>query len=594
MFLKCHPRIKDGKEHRYWSVVENRRCGRGRVVQRDVLYLGEINDSQRESWCRTIEVFDEKRERTMPLALFPADRQLPNFAAGFGVQVRLKEMELHRPRQWGACWLACHLYEQLGLDDFWAECLPDSREGTCWQHILQTLVCYRLIDPGSEWRLHRQWFGQSAMGDLLDEDFSLVEKNALYRCLDKVLKHKEQLFGHLRQRWQDLFGARFEVLLYDLTSTYFESDPPFEETDKRRFGYSRDKRPDCVQVLIGLIITPEGFPLAYEVLAGNTSDKTTLRQFLRKIEEQYGKAERVWLMDRGVPTEEVLTEMRSSVPPIYYLVGTPKGRLSKLEADLLERPWQSVRPGVEVKVLPQENELYVFAQSHARLNKERAMRRRQLKALCKRLGQLQQMKLKARELLIKLGEAKGRYRTAWSLMDIQLPEPTTEGIASFRFALNRQKLRIARRREGRYLLRTNLCGRDPAQLWEFYIQLVEIEAAFKNLKDDLALRPIFHQLEHRIEAHIFVAFMAYCLHVTLRARLRPLAPGLSPRAVLDKFAAIQMLDVHFPTTDGRTLILSRYTHPEPDHKLLLEQLKLTLPTQPPPRISSRGKLLNQD
>jgi len=592
--LRCHARIKDGKEHRYWSVVENRRCGRRRVVQRQVLYLGEINNTQHESWCRTIEVFDEKRERTMPLALFPADRKLPNFAADFGVQVRLKEMELHRPRQWGACWLACELYEQLGLDEFWAGCLPDSREGTCWQHILQTLVCYGLIDPGSEWRLHRQWFEQSAMGDLLDEDFSLVEKNALYRCLDKVLGHKEELFGHLRQRWQDLFGARFEVLLYDLTSTYFESDPPFEETDKRQFGYSRDKRSDCVQVVIGLIVTPEGFPLAYEVLPGNTSDKTTLRKFLRKIEEQYGKAERIWLMDRGVPTEEVLSEMRSSVPvPIYYLVGTPKGRLSKLEAELLQRPWQSVRPGVEVKVLPQENELYVFAQSQDRLKKERAMRRRQLKALWRRLGQLQQMKLTARELLLKLGEAKGRYRAAWRLMDIQFPKPTTIGIASFSFALNRQKLRIVRRREGRYLLRTNLLGRDPAQLWQFYIRLVEIEAAFKNLKDDLALRPIFHQLERRIEAHIFVAFLAYCLQVTLRARLRPLAPGLTPRAVLEKFAAIQMLDVHFPTTDRRTLILSRYTHPEPDQKILLEQLKLTLPDQPPPRISSRRKLLEQ-
>jgi len=285
--------------------------------------------------------------------------------------------------------------------------------------------------------------------------------------------------------------------------------------------------------------------------------------------------------------------MRSSDPPIYYLVGTPKGRLSKLEEDLLERPWQSVRPGVEVKVLPQENELYIFAQSQDRLHKERAMRRRQLKALWKRLGQLQKMKLKARELLLKLGEAKGRYRAAWRLIDFQLPEATTDGIATFSFALNRQKLRQARRREGRYLLRTNLCGRDPAQLWEFYIQLVEIEAAFKNLKDDLALRPIFHQLEHRIEAHIFMAFIAYCLHVTLRARLRPLAPGLTPRAVLDKFATIQMLDVHFPITDGRTLILSRYTHPEPDHRLLLEQLNLTLPAQPPPRISSRGKLLSQ-
>jgi transposase len=527
MFLKCHPRAKDGKEHRYWSIVENRRCGRGKIVQRHVLYLGELNDTQRESWCRSIEVFDENRERTMRLALFPADRQLPNFAARFGVQVRLKEMELHRPRQWGACWLACDLYEQLELDDFWAQRLPDSREGTSWQHILQTLVCYRLIDPGSEWRLHRQWFEQSAMGDLLDEDYSLVEKNSLYRCLDKVLKHKEELFGHLRQRWQELFGARFEVLLYDLTSTYFESDPVFEEPDKRRFGYSRDKRSDCVQVVIGLIITPEGFPLAYEVLPGNTSDKTTLRSFLRKIEEQYGKAERVWLMDRGIPTEEVLAEMRSSDPPIYYLVGTPKGRLSKLEEDLLERPWQSVRPGVEVKVLPKEDELYLFAQSRDRLNKERAMRRRQLKALWMRLKQLQKMKVTARQLLLKLGEAKGRYPAAWRLVDFQLPEARTEGMATFSFALNRQKLRQARRREGRYLLRTNLCGREPAELWQFYIQLVEIEAAFKNLKDDLALRPIFHQLEHRIEAHIFVAFIAYCLHVTLRARLRlPAARGV--------------------------------------------------------------------
>ena len=594
MFLKCHSRVKDGKVHRYWNIVENRRCGRDKYVQRQVLYLGEINDTQRENWCRTIEVFDENREQTMPLALFPADRQLPNFAAGFGVQVRLKEMELHRPRQWGACWLACYLYEQLQLDEFWAERLPDSREGTCWQHILQTLVCYRLIDPGSEWRLHRQWFEQSAMADLLDEDYSLVEKNSLYRCLDKVLQHKEQLFGHLRQRWQDLFSARFEVLLYDLTSTYFEGDPVFGELDKRQFGYSRDKRPDCVQVVIALIITPEGFPLAYEVLPGNTSDKTTLRAFLRKIEEQYGKAERVWLMDRGVPTEEVLAQMRSSDPPIYYLVGTPKGRLSKLEADLLERPWQSVRPGVEVKVLPQENELYLFAQSQDRLNKERAMRRRQLKALWKRLGQLQQMKLNARNLLLKLGEAKGRYPTGWRLIDIQLPEPAAAGNSTFGFALNRQKLRQVRRREGRYLLRTNLCEREPAELWQFYIQLVEIEAAFKNLKNDLALRPIFHQLEHRIEAHVFVAFIAYCLHVTLRARLRPLAPGLTPRAVLDKFATIQMLDVLFPTTDGRTLILSRYTYPEPDHKLLLEQLKLILPAQPPPRISSRGKLLSHN
>lgn len=590
MYLRCNRRVKDGKEHCYWNIVESKRCAGGKVVQRQVLYLGEINDGQREAWCRVIEAFDETTKERIQLALFPAERTVPEYARGYGMQVRLEAMELHRPRQWGACWLACHLYEELELDRFWEDRLTDSREGTSWRHILQTLVCYRLIEPGSEWRLHRLWFEKSAMGDLLGEDYALVEKNALYRCLDKVLEHKRALFDHLTERWQDLFGARFDVLLYDLTSTYFESDPPTDEKDKRRYGYSRDKRSDCVQVVIALIVTPEGFPLAYEVLPGNTADNTTLREFLNKIEAQYGKAERIWVMDRGIPTEKVLSEMRRSTPPVDYLVGTPKGRLTQLEQKLLNLPWQAVRPGVEVKLLPQEQELYVLAQSQDRIHKERAMRRRQLGALVKRLKQLQQMKLRStQKLLLKLGAAKGRYPAAWRLIDIDIPKPPH---TRFAFRLNRKKLRAVRRREGRYLLRTNLCGREPAELWQFYIQLVEIEAAFKNLKDDLKLRPIYHQLQHRIEAHIFVAFMAYCLHVTLRARLRPLAGGLTPRSVLDKFSAIQMLDVQFPTTDGRTLVLSRYTEPNTDHKILLEQLKLTLPPQPPPRITEGGKLLH--
>ncbi|HWN09825.1 MAG TPA: IS1634 family transposase, partial [Pyrinomonadaceae bacterium] len=320
-------------------------------------------------------------------------------------------------------------------------------------------------------------------------------------------------------------------------------------------------------------------------------DSTTLREFLDKIEKQYGKAERIWVMDRGIPTEEVLTEMRQSDPPVYYLVGTPKGRLSKLEQELLSVPWQAVRSGVEVKLLAREQELYVLAKSHPRIDKERAMRRRQLRALFKRLKELHQMKFNSSQtLLLKLGAAKGKYPAAWRLIDIAMPtsEPRSTNV-TFSFQLNRQKLAEVRRREGRYLLRTNLSGKDPAQLWQFYIQLVEIEAAFKNLKDDLQLRPIYHQLQSRIEAHIFVAFMAYCLHVTLRARLRPVAAGLTPRSVLDKFATLQMLDVKFPTTDGRTLILSRYTEPDTDHNLLLEQLKLTLPPQPPPRITAGGQ-----
>ena len=587
MYLRFARRIKDGKERRYWSIVESQRCAGGKVVQRPVLYLGEISDSQREEWCRVIEVLDQEDDKYRQLALFPADRGVPEHARDYSVQVRLAAMALHRPRQWGACWLACQLYGQLGLDRFWAARLPDSREGTCWKHILQTTVCYRLIDPGSEWRLHRLWFEQSAMGDLLGEDYSLVEKNALYRCLDKLLPHKEALFSHLRQRWHDLFNAEFDILLYDLTSTYFECDPPDSDADKRRFGYNRDKRNDCVQVVIALVVTPDGFPLAYEVLPGNTADNTTLRLFLQKIEAQYGKARRIWVMDRGIPTEENLSEMRKADPPIGYLVGTPKGRLTKLEKALLKLPWQEVRKGVDVKLLPRDEELYVLARSHDRVLKERGIRRRKLKWLWARLKEISAMQLSRDELLMKLGAARAKAPKAWRLVDVEV---ASQGV-TFSYALNRKKLKIVRGREGRYLLRTNLCGKDPAELWRFYIQLTEIEAAFKNLKDDLELRPIYHQLIQRIEAHIFVAFLAYCLHVTLRARLKPLASGLTPRAVLDKFAAIQMLDVHFPITDGRTIILTRRTELNADQKLLARQLKLDLPPQLPPRITATGHVV---
>jgi transposase len=333
---------------------------------------------------------------------------------------------------------------------------------------------------------------------------------------------------------------------------------------------------------MALIVTPQGFPLAYEVLAGNTADNTTLKGFLHKIESQYGKAQRIWLMDRGIPTEEVLEQMRQADPPIQYLVGTPKGRLNRLENQLLDKPWYSARPGVLVKLLPQQGELYLLAHSADRVAKERAIRRRQLKWLWARLKQLSAMTLTREQLLMKLGAAKQKVPSAWRLIEIEV----TKQQASFTYRLHRQKLRSARRREGRYLLRTNLTETDPAKLWSLYLQLVAVEEAFKNLKGDLAIRPIFHQHEQRIEAHIFVSFLAYCVHVTLTQRLRTLAPGLTARSVLEKFAAVQMIDVHLPTTDGRQLTLTRYSQPEPELQLLLDKLKLELPPQFPPRISA--------
>jgi len=584
MFLRCTRRFKDGKEHRYFSLVENRRCANGKVVQHTVLYLGEINDSQKEQWIRAIEVFDEDRGSQHTLSLFNADRPLPK-AGEAEVAVRLNEFEMHRPRQWGGCWLFTELWQELDLESFWAPRLGISREGTCWEHVLQALCCYRLLDPGSEWRLHRTWFEQSALGDLLQEDFRLAAKDTLYRCHDRLLEHKAAFFTFLRQRWQDLFGVKFEVLLYDLTSTYFESDPPFEEEDKRRYGYSRDKRSDCVQVVIALVLTPEGFPLAYEVMPGNTSDKTTLREFLQKIEALHGKADRIWIMDRGIPTEAVLEEMRRSDPPVQYLVGTPKARVGKLEAALLERPWQGAREGVDVKLLADTDELYVLARSKDRVAKERSMRRRELKRLWARLAELKAMKIPRDALLLKLGAAKARSPKAWRLVEVEV---SAEGQLHYR--LRKEKLREATRREGRYLLRSNLNDKDPAKLWQLYMLLVEVEEAFKNLKGDLAVRPIYHQLESRIEAHIFIAFIAFCLHATLRHKLRCKAPGLTPRSVFEQLKAIQMLDVHFPTTDGRTLIFNRYTMPNKTQKLLLAQLGLELPPQSPPRITSQRDL----
>ncbi len=585
MFLRHKIRRKDGKEHRYWSVVENRRVGSGRTVQRHVLYLGEINDTQRTAWCRTIEAFDEGGQHAKQIALFPEDRAAPPLDCDV-VHVRLSGMRLRRPRQWGACWLACHLWEQLQLDEFWAGRLAASREGTRWFNVLKTLVSYRLIDPGSEWRLHRQWYEQTALGDLLGEDFGLVSKDNLYRCLDKLLAHKTELFGFLQQRWKALFQAEFDVLLYDLTSTYFESDPP--EAGKRRFGHSRDKRSDCVQVVIALVVTPDGFPLAYEVMPGNTSDKTTLRDFIQRIEAQYGKVGRTWLMDRGIPTEVVLAEMRAAETPSYYLVGTPRGRLNQMEQSFVSLPWTAARGSVQVKLAEQDGELYVLARSGARRDKEQAIRRRRLKKLLKRLHELRQQKLTRDQLLIKLGAAKKEAGAAvYRIIDIQLPEtdqPVTP--ETFGFRLNWPRLREARRREGSYLLRTNLTASDAAQLWTLYMQLIEVEQAFKELKGDLAIRPIYHQTDARIEAHIFVAFIAYCLQITLKQRLRSLAPGLTPRSVLDKMAAMQMLDVHLPTTDGRTIVLSRYTEPEADQAILLQLLKISLPAQPPPRITA--------
>ena len=584
MFLRSTNRRKDGKDHRYFSVVENRRVPGGKSVQRTVLYLGEINDQQQVAWRKTLQVFDEQEQRYTALSLFPDDREIPSDAVD-SVAVRLSGLELRRPRTFGSCWLACDLWHQLGLDEFWQERLPEAREAVRWEKVLRLLVVNRLLDPGSEFHVHRQWFVDSSMDELLQADFEVAEKDRLYRCLDRILKHKQELFVWLKQKWSDLFGADFEVLLYDLRSTYFEGE--MERNPKAKRGYSRDGRPDCLQLVIALVVTPDGFPLAYEVLNGNTSDRATLKNFLSKIENTYGKARRVWIMDRGIPSEALLKEMREPERQTYYLVGTPKGKIHQHEKKWLELPWQEVRDSVQVKLYEQDGELYVLAKSQGRQAKEMAMRRKRLARLLRKLRAMRKSLPKRDQLLLRIGAAKKEAGRAFNFVKIRLPQQdevvTRE---TFSFEVDKPKLKAAQQRDGHYLLRSNLTSEDPAVLWTRYVQLTQIEAVFRSLKSELGIRPIYHQLEHRADAHVLIAFLAYCLQVTLKNRLMIHAPGLTPAAVLEKLATIQMVEVWIPMQDGRWLMLPRHTQPENDVQALLDKLQIQLPSQPPPRIKA--------
>jgi transposase len=592
MFLRSTNRSKDGKDHRYFSVVENRRVPGGKTVQRTVLYLGEINDQQQAAWRKTLDVFDEEQQRYTTLSLFPEDRELPADALD-SVQVRLSGLELRRPRSFGNCWLACELWHELGLDEFWRQRLPEGREGVSWEKVLQLLVVNRLLEPGSEFRVHRQWFVDSAMDELLGENFAVAEKDRLYRCLDRILEHKQELFVWLKKKWADLFAADFEVLLYDLTSTYFEGQ--MEQNPKAKRGYSRDHRPDCLQLVIALVVTPDGFPLAYEVMNGNTSDRTTLRGFLKQIEDTYGKAQRVWVMDRGIPSEAMLQEMREPQRQTFYLVGTPKSRIQQHEQKWLDLPWQKVRDAVEVKLYEHEGELYVLAKSQGRQAKEMAMRRKRLARLLRKLRAMRRSLPQRDQLLLRIGAAKKQAGRAFGFVKIQLPKADQQVTReTFRFQLDKAKLQAAQQRDGHYLLRSNLTAEDPAVLWARYVQLTQIESVFRTLKSELGIRPIYHQLEHRADAHVLIAFLAYCLQVTLKNRLLVHAPGLTPAAVLAKLATIQMVEVWIPMLDGRWLVLPRHTQPDKDVQAVLDHLRLTLPSQPPPRIkASQAPLLPQ-
>ena len=586
MFLRATTRKKDGKEHRYFSVVENKRVSGGRVLQRHVLYLGEINSSQELAWRRSIEVLDEATHGARTLALFPEDRCEGVVPDESIVRLKLAQLRLERPRQWGACWLTLKLWQQLGLDEFWGERLAPSRKGTRFDQVLFVLVAYRLLSPGSEWRLHRHWFERSALGDLLGADAALADIHTLYACHDRLLEHKQAVFDHLVGRWRDLFNASFDVLLYDLTSTYFESDPPADDEDKRRHGYSRDHRPDCVQVVIALVVTPGGLAARLRSARGQYG-RTRPRSRISSRASSASTAKRdacgAWIA--ACPPRKCSRRCARAIRRCTTSWARRRGVSPAWSRRCWSKPWHAARPGVQVKLLAQDSELYVFAESRDRIAKERSMRRRQLKWLWARLKKLSTMKLTRDALLMKLGAAQTKAPAAWRLIEVELTAHDAAAQASLTGSIATSSGRSAAAKGATSCAPTSP-NPTPRSSGSSICSWSKSRPPSGPSKAIWRSGPSFTRTSSRIEAHIFIAFLAYCLHVTLGQQLKALAPGLTPRAVLEKFAAVQMIDVYVPTTDGRELSLTRYTQPEPELKLLLDKLRLTLPAQPPPKITA--------
>ena len=580
MYLKRHVRRKDGKGHVYYSLNESTRVSRTRTVQRQVLHLGELNTTQLEKWQRTIEVVQEDGQARQCRLFTDHEGQAP--ALEDVCEVLLSTLRVCRPRQFGGPWLACRLFEELELDQFFATALGEHRGSEDWAKVVELLVANRLCAPGSELALHQRWFDQTAMDFLLGTGPEVAGKDRLYRALDKLVDLKPELERHLGQRWKDMFKAKTDIVLYDLTSTYFEG--AVEECVQAKRGYSRDHRPDCPQVVLALVVTAEGFPLTYEVFPGNTNDAETLDHIVSEVEAKHGDIHRVWVFDRGIVSEDNLAKLRER--GASYLVGTPRHRLREFEKELLRGDWQRVagRPGVRVQLIARHQELYVLARSDDRAQKELAMRRRQLVGLHRDLRAMER-NIRARRLRssnkinIRLGRFQERWPGAWKY----LREADYEG-RRLRWSWDKERLRNIRLIDGAYLLRTNLDLREPDLLWQQYIQLTEVEEAFRVLKSELAIRPVWHRLDRRVEAHILIAFLAYCLWVCLKQKLRPCAPSLTPARVLESLARMQMVEVWFALRRGGRICLPRITEPESDQSIILHRLGWKLPQQPPPRI----------
>lgn len=575
MFLRQHQRVKDGKDHGYWSLVETVRRPDG-PRQRTVCYLGELNSSARARWLKTIEVFNEQGERRQ-LKLFPAEVAPPEDDPNV-VRVMLDQVRLERAREFGNCFLGLELWKRLELDQLFAELLDGDRAEVPWSRVAAVLAISRLCAPGSELSVEQRWYPTTALDDLLGIEEGKINDTRLYRCLDRILPHKKKLERHLKQRYGELFAAEFDLLLYDLTSSYVEGQA--ERNPMLQRGYSRDHRPDCKQVVIALIVNSEGFPISYETFDGNRAEVTTLEVVLRMVERKYGQARRVWVFDRGLISEANLAALRKRNG--HYLVATARSQLQKFEQELLAPNWEEVRGEVEVKQveIPGGEETYILCRSKARREKEKAIRRLFSSRMERALGKLEKRtaagRLKSRDKIERaVGRIQARYVSVKDLYRIEVDDEDGKARVKWEVIESRRAWREAR--EGAYLLRTNLKGESPEELWAKYMQLTEVEAAFRALKSEVSIRPLFHQLERRVKAHILVAFLGYALWVTLKHLLRRSGLEQSPAKAMALLSTLQSADIVLPTTDGRQIRLRRITTPVPQQRELLSKLSMPLP-----------------
>ncbi len=583
MFLRRYERKKNGKGHVYWALVESIRTARG-SRQKVVAYLGDVKKGQQTGWAALGRRLD-KKDRPPPSLFDPPS--YPEPAADLAL-VRIKGVSLQRPRDFGDVWLALGLWRLLKLDELLAARLPAGDEHVPWPVVAAILTIARFCAPASELHIAETWFRQTALEDLLGVTGEQVHHRRLYDGLDALLPHKETIEQHLKQRLGDLFDLKNDLLLYDVTSTYFEGQCLANPLAQR--GYSRDSRPDCPQVCIGLVVTTDGIPLGYEVFAGNTNDSKTVETIVQAMEAKYGRASRIWVMDRGMVSEKNLAFLRARQG--FYIVGTPKSMLRQFERHLTNQDWHAVQAGVEVKLVPGPDgtETFILARSADRREKEQAMHERFLQRLEAQLQKLQASAECGRlrepaSAHQRLGRLKERYWRAAGAFDVQIASrPHSNGKARLSITWTRDERwrEWSALSEGCYLLRTNLTETDPAVLWKRYIQLTEAEWAFRITKDELEIRPIWHQKQERVQAHILVCFLAYVLWKALAQWMKAAGLGDAPRTLLRELAKIKSGDVVLPTvtSDGRpgqTVRVRCVTTPDQAQKVLLNRLGLRLP-----------------